>query len=57
MLQFDLCSWLPDDALMKSDKMTMRHGLEIRLPYLDHQLVEFVHALPLSYKIHRKTYK
>ncbi|MDP4159272.1 MAG: asparagine synthase C-terminal domain-containing protein [Bacillota bacterium] len=34
MLRFDLCSWLPEDVLMKSDKMTMLHGLETRLPYL-----------------------
>ncbi|MDP4161229.1 MAG: asparagine synthase (glutamine-hydrolyzing) [Bacillota bacterium] len=57
MLRFDLCSWLPEDALMKSDKMTMLHSLEIRLPYLDHQLVELVHRLPFTYKIHRKINK
>jgi asparagine synthase (glutamine-hydrolysing) len=57
MLKFDLCSWLPEDALMKSDKMTMSHSLEMRLPFLDHQLVELVHALPFSYKIHRKISK
>jgi asparagine synthase (glutamine-hydrolysing) len=52
MLQFDLCSWLPENTLMKSDKMTMQHGLEMRLPYLDHELVELGMSLPLQYKVH-----
>lgn len=51
MLQFDMCSWLPENTLMKSDKMTMQHGLEMRLPYLDHHLVELGLSLPLDYKV------
>jgi asparagine synthase (glutamine-hydrolysing) len=51
MLKFDLCSWLPEDALMKSDKMTMQYSLEMRLPYLDHELVELVYSLPFEYKV------
>ena len=51
MLQFDMCSWLPENTLMKSDKMTMQHGLEMRLPYLDHHLVELGLSLPLQYKV------
>lgn len=43
-------SWLPDDLLMKVDKMTMAVGLEARTPYLDHRLVEFVARLPAWYK-------
>lgn len=57
MLQFDLSTWLPEDVLMKSDKMTMYHSLEMRLPFLDHQLVELVHALPFGYKINRHSSK
>lgn len=51
MLQFDLCSWLPENTLMKSDKMTMQHSLEMRLPYLDHKLVELGLSLPFHYKV------
>lgn len=51
MLRFDLFSWLPENTLMKTDKMTMKHSLEVRLPYLDHQLVELGMSLPLPYKI------
>ena len=51
MLQFDMSSWLPENTLMKSDKMTMQHSLEMRLPYLDHELVELGLSLPLQYKV------
>jgi len=40
MLQFDMSSWLPENTLMKSDKMTMQHSMAMRFPYLDHELVE-----------------
>lgn len=56
MLRFDMLSWLPENTLMKSDKVTMAHSLEIRLPYLDHHLVELGVALPLNFKVsHRES--
>ena len=48
-LQFD--HWLPDDILMKQDKMSMAHGIEARVPFLDHELVEYVMRLPPHLKI------
>lgn len=45
--------WLPDDLLLKADKMTMAHSLELRVPFLDHSLVEFVASLPTDLKIRR----
>lgn len=45
--------WLPDDLLLKADKMTMAHSLELRVPFLDHSLVEFVASLPVDMKIRR----
>lgn len=42
---------LPEHLLMRVDKMTMAHSIEARVPFLDHELVEFAMKLPLSYKI------
>lgn len=52
-LYFELKTWLPDDLLMKLDKMTMMASLEGRCPFLDHRLVEFMAQIPSSLKIHR----
>lgn len=46
MSYVDLKTWLPDDLLLKADKMTMACSLELRVPMLDHQLLEFATALP-----------
>jgi len=51
-LQFlEVRSSLPDELLMYADKLSMAHGLEIRVPYLDHELVEYVERLPASFKV------
>lgn len=44
-------SWLAEDLLMKADKMTMAHGLELRVPFLDYRLVEFLFSLPGESKV------
>ena len=44
-------SWLVEDLLMKADKMSMAVSLEIRVPFLDHKLVEWAETLPLEWKI------
>ena len=54
MLYVDAKVWLPDDLLIKADKMTMANGLELRVPFLDHKMVEFAAALPNASKIHGK---
>jgi asparagine synthase (glutamine-hydrolysing) len=51
MLYADTKVWLPDDLLMKMDKMSMAASLEARVPYLDHKLVEFAASLPLRMKL------
>jgi asparagine synthase (glutamine-hydrolysing) len=43
--------WLPDDILMKLDKMTMANSLEGRVPFLDHKLVEFLFKTPPHLKL------
>jgi len=42
---------LPDELLMYADKMSMAHGLEIRVPYLDREVVEYVESLSPDYKV------
>ena len=51
MLFVDTNTWLPDDLLVKADKMTMAASVELRVPFLDHRLVEFAARLPVSLKI------
>jgi asparagine synthase (glutamine-hydrolysing) len=51
MLYVDTRFYLPNDMLVKVDRMTMAHGLEAREPYLDYRLVEFAANLPTRYKL------
>jgi asparagine synthase (glutamine-hydrolysing) len=46
-------STLPDELLMYADKLSMAHSLELRVPYLDHEIVEYVERLSESFKIHK----
>ncbi|MGZ3425255.1 MAG: asparagine synthase (glutamine-hydrolyzing) [Polyangia bacterium] len=52
MLYLDSRVWLPDDLLVKADKMTMAHAIELRVPFLDHELMEHAWSLPDHLKIH-----
>jgi asparagine synthase (glutamine-hydrolysing) len=54
-LQFD--HWLPDDILTKQDKLSMASGIEARVPFLDHELVEFALRVPPRLKIRGRTTK
>ena len=51
MLLADQSFVLPNDMLTKVDRMSMAHGLEVRTPFLDFELVEFVNSLPFKYKL------
>jgi asparagine synthase (glutamine-hydrolysing) len=57
MLYIDTKSWLPDDLLIKADKMTMANSLELRVPFLDHRVLEFAAAVPANLKVHGFTTK
>lgn len=48
---FDISHYLADDLLYKVDTASMAHSLEVRVPFLDHHLVEFAVGLPLDLKI------
>jgi asparagine synthase (glutamine-hydrolysing) len=52
MLYVDTKTSLPDDLLLKADKMTMANSLELRVPLLDHKMLEFAASLPESLKVH-----
>ena len=51
-LQFlELRSTLPDELLMYADKLSMAHSLELRVPFVDKEIVEYVERLPASLKV------
>ncbi len=51
LLACDRAIYLPDDILVKADRVGMLHGLEIRVPLLDHRLVERVDRWPAGHKL------
>lgn len=53
MLFTDISTYLPHDLLRMTDRLSMCHGLEVRVPFLDHKLVEFVATIPAGYKLKR----
>lgn len=57
MLYVDTKTWLPDDLLIKADKITMANSVELRVPLLDHKVLEFAASLPVTYKVQGFTTK
>jgi asparagine synthase (glutamine-hydrolysing) len=57
MLYVDTKTSLPDDLLLKADKMTMANSIELRVPFLDHKLMEFAASLQENQKIRGLTTK
>ncbi|MCR8645299.1 asparagine synthase (glutamine-hydrolyzing) [Paenibacillus sp. N1-5-1-14] len=51
MQYIDMNLWMPGDILMKADKMTMAHSLELRVPFLDKELFEVARRIPAKYRI------
>ena len=51
MLYADTKVWLPENLLLKGDKMTMATAVELRVPFLDHEFVEHVVGLPAESKV------
>jgi asparagine synthase (glutamine-hydrolysing) len=52
-LYCDLRAYLPEDVLFKVDRMSMAHGLEVRVPLLDHKLLEWLFRLPFHMRFRR----
>ncbi len=57
LLDVNLRTYLPEDLLVKVDRMSMAASLEARSPFLDHVLVEFANTLPLELKLRGKVGK
>jgi len=51
MILWDLLNYLPENLLMKVDKLSMANGLEARVPYLDIELIKTVFSIPIGLKI------
>ncbi|MCK4648619.1 asparagine synthase (glutamine-hydrolyzing) [bacterium] len=56
-LYCDIKTWLPDDLLVKVDRMSMATSLEARVPYLDHRIVELCTSMPIHLKLRGFTSK
>ena len=53
MQYIDIHFWLIGDILLKADKMSMAHSLEVRVPFLDRDVFEVARKVPLKYKVKR----
>lgn len=57
MQGFDVQWFLPDDVLLKADRIGMHHNLEIRVPFCDHEIVDLALSLPIALRRNRQTDK
>jgi asparagine synthase (glutamine-hydrolysing) len=57
LLYVDINSYLPEDLLVKVDIATMANSLEARLPFLDHEFMEFIASIPSRLKLQRSKTK
>jgi asparagine synthase (glutamine-hydrolysing) len=57
MLFTDLAVYIPDDLLLLTDRLSMAHSLEVRVPFLDHELIEYTATLPPELKLRGFTKK
>lgn len=55
VLTFEIGNWLPAFMLEKTDKMSMGNSLELRVPFLDHRLVEYAATIPNYFRLRRSS--
>jgi asparagine synthase (glutamine-hydrolysing) len=51
MMHFDADTYMPEDVLVKVDRMSMAHSIESRVPLLDNQVIDFASTLPAHFKL------
>ena len=51
-MNIDLHFWLPNDILLKADKMSMANSVELRVPFLDKKVWELSSKIPTKYMVH-----
>lgn len=51
MQYLDLNLWLPGDILLKADKMSMAHSIELRVPFLDKEVMEMAKKIPTAHRV------
>lgn len=51
MQYLDLNLWMPGDILLKADKMSMAHSIELRVPFLDKEVMELAKNIPSRYRV------
>ncbi len=54
MQYLDLHMWMAGDILLKADKMSMAHSLELRVPFLDKEVMRLAETIPTKYRVTRK---
>lgn len=57
MQYIDINTWLVSDILLKADKMSMANSLEVRVPFLDKELMKIASHIPVAYKVNKSTTK
>jgi len=57
MQYVDLHLWLPGDILLKADKMSMAHSVELRVPFLDKEVFAIASQIPTNYKVNQNETK
>ena len=57
MQYLDMHMWLAGDILLKADKMSMAHSLELRVPFLDKEVCRLATKIPLRYRVNKENTK
>lgn len=57
MQYIDINFWLIGDILLKADKMSMAHSLEVRVPFLDREVFDVARTIPVKYKVNKQNTK
>ena len=57
MQYLDLHLWMTGDILLKADKMSMAHSLELRVPFLDKRVMELAERIPKRYRVNKENTK